>query len=201
MIRGPRGRCDNQECADILLHTEQEFWHWRRTFDAGGGQPCCSHLAADWLETIPDIVHRAGVQQYVNTLKKTAREFTHGYGRALDWNFWQRLSANMHAATCLRCGSYRQSWGLHRKLCRKCGNTVYCSRVCQTADWPVHKHNCTTLRTDMRVSEFIGPPDHELFMSTLDRIRYNAGFLSTDLVLWETPTVLWQHNPGGEWET
>jgi hypothetical protein len=167
-INGPRGRCDKEQCEDTLLHTEEQFQHWRSTFDADGGQPCCPHIAMDWLATIPDTVQPPGVQQYVNTLKKTAREFPHG--RVIDHVFWQRLCANMEAATCIRCGSYRDSWGLHRKVCSRCSNVVYCSQMCQAADWPVHKHNCSTRRQDMRVSEFRGPPDHANFALTLAQI-------------------------------
>jgi hypothetical protein len=52
-------------------------------------------------------------------------------------------SREMAAARCLGCGTQHQL-----KTCAKCHVARFCSTVCVTRTWPVHKPNCKLWRLD-----------------------------------------------------
>ncbi|KAF7790060.1 hypothetical protein EIP86_001010 [Pleurotus ostreatoroseus] len=47
---------------------------------------------------------------------------------------------------CASCGKNKETDGVTLLQCKACGVDFYCSKECQTADWPLHKTKCKVNR-------------------------------------------------------
>eukprot|EP00884_Botryococcus_braunii_P005526 jgi/Botrbrau1/14975/Bobra.0018s0075.1 len=47
--------------------------------------------------------------------------------------------------SCIQCGARKTSDGARLRVCSACRLAFYCSKACQTCNWPLHKPDCIAL--------------------------------------------------------
>jgi len=76
--------------------------------------------------------------------KKVSTEIMDSYNRQMENEFGDMHttgSVQIMKIVCLNCINIDFN---NNKQCAKCKKVSYCSKSCQTADWPFHKHACSS---------------------------------------------------------
>ncbi|KAJ7243556.1 hypothetical protein B0H12DRAFT_828120 [Mycena haematopus] len=72
--------------------------------------------------------------------------------------------------SCTGCGAEEEELGRRLLRCSKCESVVYCSKECQTRNWPVHKQFCGHTSPGKLIAKLV----KNLFHSTLLHLQLQA---------------------------
>ena len=68
-----------------------------------------------------------------------------------------RVGVSVQDLACNCCGEK----SIPYKKCGRCHSVRYCNELCQTIDWPNHRHSCFTPQAKVRRHIFVTLPEHE----------------------------------------